>query len=66
MEAMGHRLPVQCGGAMCRANLQAVHHAYAQHCEALGDTKAAMQHYTAAGAAATEVRWKPRHATSVL
>lgn len=36
--------------------MQAVHHAYARHCEAIGDLKSAMQHYIASGTAAAEVR----------
>jgi hypothetical protein len=41
---------------LCRARLQALHHACARHHEALGDIKAAVQQYAASGTAATEVR----------
>jgi hypothetical protein len=39
--------------------VQAVHHAYARHCEAIGDLKSAMQHYIASGTAAAEVSAQP-------
>ena len=39
----------------CRARLQTIHHAYARHCEAVGDLKSAVQHYIVSGTAATEV-----------